>query len=631
MSDFLKQVQDEIKMGLDYVSTKRQIIRNRLIKYIDQDKDQDKIGVNTIYSIMQLWLAIRYSDETSVIVMPRKFWDEEYADNLTDLAKYDFDEMWLKVLNYQRDWDMQFTWVGIRRNRWRDDIKWVPVTDVADPLTWIPDPYGNFYNPFRFHYFEVEILKSEMTEERWFDESIVNDLTPAKLQERQTNESYRDDATGLQTPSEDTSQDFYISCYDGYTYENGKLYIVTVTGNMQEILRKVEVKPVTKEEKKSKRIDMRTQVNLTWFSPTRDCFWVSLLDLIEDKQTANSILANLRLIDAKFSTFGQMNLVNTDMVKNTADLLKPSINTKWIGVNAGNNSLSNAVYPVPRQNIMADSYNVSAELSRQIQLDTGISENTLWVPTTKNMTLWESQQIQANANIRLALWISVSNWWEEDFWKYIWLRAYEEYMEDSQTKFARVASWFDTIWIEFRRDDFIGWESPDIKIESKKVADQKREKMKTDFLTMLPYFIQNPEVPRIVKDQAMRFALKLQWLPREQIKLLTFNKDEQGAKDKLVLINNDDIDGAKIEDMNEDHLSYLVIFEQAIDNSTKEKAIRARKDALVRSGQLNMQQSQGMEQSQGGMLNAMQSQMTSAAIWQNAKTPQNVWNISQNV
>jgi len=63
---------------------------------------------------------------------------------------------------------------------------------------------------------------------------------------------------------------------------------------------------------------MRTQVNLTWFSPKRnDPFGVSLLDLTVDKQKANSILMNLRLIDAKFSTFGQMNLVNTDLVKNT--------------------------------------------------------------------------------------------------------------------------------------------------------------------------------------------------------------------------------------------------------------------------------------------------------------------------
>ena len=55
-----------------------------------------------------------------------------------------------------------------------------------------------------------------------------------------------------------------------------------------------------------------------------------MADLILDKQKAQSILMNLRLIDAKFNTFGQINLVNTDIVKDTTELTRPSINTKWI-------------------------------------------------------------------------------------------------------------------------------------------------------------------------------------------------------------------------------------------------------------------------------------------------------------
>jgi len=107
--------------------------------------------------------------------------------------------------------------------------------------------------------------------------------------------------------------------------------MVTVDSKMQEVLREVKIEPVTKEEKKSGKIDMRTQVNLTWYSPKRnDPCGVSLLDIVVDKQKFQSMLMNLRLIDAKFSTFGQMNLVNTDIVKNTNDLLKPSTNTKWI-------------------------------------------------------------------------------------------------------------------------------------------------------------------------------------------------------------------------------------------------------------------------------------------------------------
>jgi len=36
------------------------------------------------------------------------------------------------------------------------------------------------------------------------------------------------------------------------------------------------------------------------------------------------------------------------------------------------------------------------------------------------------------------------------------------------------------------------------------------EKMKVNFLSMLPYFIQDPSKPLVVKNTALRYALKLQ-------------------------------------------------------------------------------------------------------------------------
>jgi hypothetical protein len=150
-----------------------------------------------------------------------------------------------------------------------------------------------------------------------------------------------------------------------------------------------------------------------------------------------------------------MNLVNTDIVKDTTELTRPSINTKWIGVHAGNQNLNNAVYPVPRQSIMADSFNVSQELVRQIQLDTGIDSRSLGVQGDKNITLGESQQIQANANVIFGLGVEVSSWAEVDFWKHMWFRTYQENFSNSDEKFIRLSNGFNTNQMVFRRDDFL--------------------------------------------------------------------------------------------------------------------------------------------------------------------------------
>ena len=201
--------------------------------------------------------------------------------------------------------------------------------------------------------------------------------------------------------------------------------------------------------------------------------------------------------------------MNTDIVKNTTELTRPSINTKWVGVNAGGQSLSNAVYPVPRQSIQQDSFAVSQEISRQIQLDTGIDSRTLGVQGDKTSTLGEAQQIQANANVRFGLSVEIANWGEEDFWKYIWFRSYREFFAKADKKLIRVATGFGSNIVEFRQDDFMGMEDPDIKIESKKRVSAQRESMKISFMAKLPIILQDPTTPKITKAIAMRYALKL--------------------------------------------------------------------------------------------------------------------------
>ena len=57
---------------------------------------------------------------------------------------------------------------------------------------------------------------------------------------------------------------------------------------------------------------------------------VSMLEMIGPKQSAISQLYNLRLIDAKFSTLGQMFLYDINTVQNAEELARPSLNPKLI-------------------------------------------------------------------------------------------------------------------------------------------------------------------------------------------------------------------------------------------------------------------------------------------------------------
>ena len=108
---------------------------------------------------------------------------------------------------------------------------------------------------------------------------------------------------------------------------------MTVDSSTQLIIRDEIVEPISEKEKEE-GVPMTRVVNKKWLSPKRyhPC-GISINDIAGDKQLVNRILLNLRLTDAKFSTFGQMNLVNSRVVKNHVELTEPTIEPKWVVAN----------------------------------------------------------------------------------------------------------------------------------------------------------------------------------------------------------------------------------------------------------------------------------------------------------
>lgn len=618
--EILKEISDQIKLGLYYILPKREIFRDNISKYVDQNKDDEKIWVNTLYASTQLYTAIKYSDELAVIAKPRKFWDEEYADNITNLAEFDYKEMWLNRIKHSQYIDECLFWYSIKTKEWWDDIRKVVEVTIRDPISRIPDPYSDYITEWRWNYFETETTLHELKEMKWFNEYEVDN---AIMEESQATITARNEAQWTNDVLDNTLNKI-VSIYTWYTKIKGKLYSVAVDSKFQSLLKFEEIKPVTKEEKKEWEVSMKTCVNISRFSPiSGNACGISMADLILDKQRAQSILLNLRLIDAKFNTFGQINLVNTNIIKDTWELTKPSINTKWIWVNAWEWQLWNAVYPVPRQSIMADSFNVSQEITRQIQLDTGIDSRSLWVQGDKNITLWESQQIQANANVIFGLWVEVSWWAEEDFWKFIWFRSYQEFFASSDSKFIRISNGFNTNQTKFRRDDFLWTEDIDFSIESKKKSNQLREQMKVQFAAILPMILSDPNVPKITKSVAFKYQLKLQWHWREMQQILNpyFSQEEIDARRKVLLLDNNNILWANIDSFDVELMTYYIIFQSAMDTPAKEEALRRLEDAMIYAGQNKPQQENWVL---WWMANAAAAQLTSSAIQQNSTPKQSL-------
>lgn len=92
-----------------------------------------------------------------------------------------------------------------------------------------------------------------------------------------------------------------------------------------------EVLPVYKEEKENPEI-IPFPVNLKYFFPeVGNPYGISLVDLIMDKHKYKNVLANLMFLKEKDVALGDDVIFDTNIIKNPNDLVRPTMNKKFIG------------------------------------------------------------------------------------------------------------------------------------------------------------------------------------------------------------------------------------------------------------------------------------------------------------
>jgi hypothetical protein len=147
----MKELQD----AENYTSLKIQKKRDQLKLYVNQEKEPERISDNTLYSSMQSWMATTTTDQKSVAWLGREWMDEDIAENLNALSKFDWDEMQMPEKEIKRRWHEGMFGVSIlQKTGWKKNC---PQWEVRDPLAWLPDKKGwlRSHN-FNYMYFDVD-------------------------------------------------------------------------------------------------------------------------------------------------------------------------------------------------------------------------------------------------------------------------------------------------------------------------------------------------------------------------------------------------------------------------------------------------------------------------------------------
>lgn len=107
-ADVVSMVSSDYNESIENTREKRLLFKRRQKHYLGIKDQQDKLYVRLVYSVMDTLLALEHSDERSVIFNGRKVGSDDYADNINNVAKYDFEQMECEKKKYQVRRDKYF-------------------------------------------------------------------------------------------------------------------------------------------------------------------------------------------------------------------------------------------------------------------------------------------------------------------------------------------------------------------------------------------------------------------------------------------------------------------------------------------------------------------------------------------
>lgn len=615
--DVLKHAQNQINESRELVKSKRDDWRDRYRLYNNQRKQRDKIGITTIYNTLNILLAIYYTDEMQATFSERTIGEDRQAENWEKLLKFDHDEMGMETINYITQWDRLFHGVGIRVVSSFDKNTKSPRVYSADPMGWLPDPSGDAVaQPFRWHGFELEMAKENMTEDLGFDPAIIENLSHPGQDDEQTalTNIERASAQNLgigQAKAFGDKENAMFQIVNLFTRYAGEACLITLAEADKKIIRCQKIEPVLVEEKQDKS-KIPFPVALNYYSPRRASpFGENVGDFTEDKQRAKSVLANIR-IKVEQAKLYPMYLYNRTKILNRRDL-DFGFN-KLIGVDGDTN---NVAAPLQKDFGTTQSEKIlEADLDREVQLATGADERQAGVMSRAGATATETQQTQANANLRFILGSRINSWGEKQFVK-LWMREYHRAFKGIGTKIVRVTGRFGQRLVEMGRKDFITQHNPDVEIKSKLELSREREMKRLSFAQTLPLLLQDPGIPGAAKRFSQRHMLKLSNIDYDEIdQLVPPTPDEERAFSENELLARGELVPVK---MTEDHLSDIFIHQQADKTVATMNHIAAHRRAYEMQGGAAQEVDQGMIKS---MAAQGQAQMGAQAAQQQAQQPE---------
>lgn len=613
----LKQIDQEYLIWWDTVESIREQKRKDLKTFFDSSRDENKIQVRTVFQAFRMKMSIRYTQRSKAEWTRRRAWDTERAKNANRVWKFDRKEMNLDKIDYLTYENIDKIGVGIQMN-WPFNLNTIcPTIKNVDPLTWIPDPQG--WPTIEDHrwcgFTEVYLQKYQMEKLRYAN---IESATPRTVT---VNESAKDDATGKNTPLEDDTTNREYETYAHMFIRDGKKYIAVTNGDRTVLHDLKYLKPVTKEEKLDESlvpfpVMLQYAIYLSGFP-----LGISLVDILSDTQSILSRMYNLYLAMAYRNTFGGDRLVRAGDLEDPDSLNTPTIEGKDIPVKDSAKSLNDILLEIPREQTNGIPSEMIDLLKRNGTEALGAESTQQGVLSDSNKTLGEQEMAQKNANIQFQLEENIMLWGEEFKMKYLWYRPYLANMKSAETKDINISEWVTKEFFVFKKDEFVGKEILSLDIQWAGALSQDKSN-KAEKAVILQGLIAGARSEGEKRKYYRMWAELADFSDNQIAELISKTGDEIWAEIKLAMVNEWMEEGAVIESMDDDHQVYINYLITADPSDIKDKALKARYDA-IRLQEQSMNGATGEVGAEQSMASANSAMMTSKMLQGGSQVPTN--------
>jgi len=571
-TDLVKQVQSEWNQGWWHLKPKWDEWALRLKLFNNQKRDKESVGDTTLFSIFQTVLAELYEDRLQVTFAPREMGDEEAAENLTIVAEYDYDIMEKDMVDYEWIFESCFYGRGlICTMEWDKDTK-TPAPVVWSAMSVVRDPEAGSVNgdrlgrgKSRYLYRETRLCKADLENGNYFDYETLKpseqyNNTRSPLDEYMRLQAEAAGLSDLQKHSNVDGENATYKVVEGFTRWNGKLYFVTLADDMQRVIRADELEG-----------DRMPIVDRVLFPIPNSWDSVSIPDLVEDKQRARAVALNLSLKGVKANLL-PMYLYDKNKIDERTDFSFQF--NKFIGVKG---DPRNAAVPLTKDHLKSDVSYIMDTLDLSAQKASATPDIKQGARPTGAGTATRDNLVEQGSDTRYSLAARVFGWSEKRFWQEYYRHLRENFEDGIEEKTARIVGSLGATWRPFAKKDLVTThKDPDIKIESRRVAEGKRQ---NEAIMYRDYIQMAANDPTAQVRAALRHYGKLIGLKTDVIEqVFPDTIDELRAEEENQLI----MDGKKaIVLPNDDHYLHMHVHNKLPDSPTKKAHIEAHKKALI--------------------------------------------------